>query len=237
VISDISEQERRERAEREFVANAAHELGTPLTAIAASLEVLQGGAKDDPEERDRFLELIERQTSRLSRLRRALLTLARAQTRQETLRLEPVAARTLLLAIADELAAAHPERTFTVNAPEDLAVLAHADLIEQVVLNLAHNAVDHGGAGRVELTAHAVGSRRAAIEVRDDGSGVPAADRDRLFDRFYRGAGRDSGGFGLGLAIVREAVDALGGTVELVSPPGGGTVAVVTLARAETRVA
>jgi signal transduction histidine kinase len=237
VISDISEQERRERAEREFVANAAHELGTPLTAIAASLEVLQGGAKDDPEERDRFLELIERQTSRLSRLRRALLTLARAQTRQETLRLEPVAARTLLLAIADELAAAHPERTFTVDAPEDLAVLAHADLIEQVVLNLAHNAVDHGGAGRVELTAHAVGSRRAAIEVRDDGSGVPAADRDRLFDRFYRGAGRDSGGFGLGLAIVREAVDALGGTVELVSPPGGGTVAVVTLGRAEARVA
>lgn len=237
VLSDISEQERRERAEREFVANAAHELGTPLTAIAASLEVLQGGAKDDPLERDRFLELIERQTSRLGRLRRALLTLARAQTQQEALQLEPVAARTLLLAIADELSSAHPDHTFAVEAPPELVVLAHADLIEQVVLNLAHNAIDHGGAGRVELAAHAVGDRRVALEVRDDGSGVPVADRDRLFDRFYRGAGRDSGGFGLGLAIVREAVGALGGTVELVSPPGGGTVAVVTLARAETRVA
>ncbi|MGH3050089.1 MAG: histidine kinase dimerization/phospho-acceptor domain-containing protein, partial [Gaiellaceae bacterium] len=87
VLTDITERERRERAEREFVANAAHELGTPLTAIATSLEVLRGGAKDDPAERDRFLELIERQTSRLSRLRRALLTLARAQTRQEALQL------------------------------------------------------------------------------------------------------------------------------------------------------
>ena len=86
VLTDISERERRERAEREFVANAAHELGTPLTAIATSLEVLRAGAKDDPAERDRFLELIERQTSRLGRLRRALLTLARAQTRQETIR-------------------------------------------------------------------------------------------------------------------------------------------------------
>jgi HAMP domain-containing protein len=90
VVADISERERRERAEREFVANAAHELGTPLTAISASLEVLQSGAKDDVVERDRFLALIERQTARLSRLRRALLALARAQTRQQALRLEPV---------------------------------------------------------------------------------------------------------------------------------------------------
>src|SRR5262249_55045781 len=81
VLADISERERRERAEREFVTNAAHELGTPLTAIRASLEALQSGAKEDRDERDRFLSLIERQTLRLGRLRRALLALARAQTR------------------------------------------------------------------------------------------------------------------------------------------------------------
>ena len=75
--------------------------------------------------------------------------------------------------------------------------------------------------------------RVAAIEVRDDGAGIPAAGRDRLFDRFYRGS-QDGEGFGLGLAIVREVVRALGGTIELDSPPGGGTVVRITLALAET---
>lgn len=233
VLSDISESERRERAEREFVANAAHELGTPLTAIAASLEVLQTGAKDDPAERDRFIELIERQTSRLSRLRRALLALARAQTRQEAVQLEPVPARRLLATVAEELAGVHEGAEVAIDAPDGLVVLAHAELAEQVVLNLAENALRHGAAARVELAARALDGRLAAIEVRDDGTGIPEAERERLFDRFYRGSARDSDGFGLGLAIVREAVRALGGTIEIDSPPEGGTVVSITLALAE----
>jgi signal transduction histidine kinase/HAMP domain-containing protein len=237
VLTDISERERRERAEREFVANAAHELGSPLTAIATSLEVLQGGAKADPVERDRFLELIERQTSRLSRLRRALLTLARAQTRQEALHLQPVTAAPLLEGVAAEL-----RRTgdveIVVEAPEGLTLLAHPALLEQVVLSLAENALQHGAPTRLELVTRPTDGDFAAVEVRDNGTGIPAAERDRLFDRFYRGAGRrDSEGFGLGLAIAREAVRALGGTIELGSPPGGGTVVRVTLARAEAPVA
>ena len=232
VVTDISERERRERAEREFVANAAHELGTPLTAIATSLEVLRGGAKDDPAERDRFLELIERQTSRLSRLRRALLSLARAQTRQEALQLERVDAAALLEAVAEELRALDGGVDVTIDAAADVAVLGHPDLVEQIVLNLAENALRHGGAAHVELAAQRLGGRAAAIEVRDDGSGIPAAARDRLFDRFYRGS-QEGDGFGLGLAIVREAVRALGGTIEIDSPPDGGTVVRITLALAE----
>ncbi|HET7566506.1 MAG TPA: PAS domain-containing sensor histidine kinase [Gaiellaceae bacterium] len=231
VLTDITERERRERAEREFVANAAHELGTPLTAIATSLEVLRGGAKDDPVERDRFLELIERQTSRLSRLRRALLTLARAQTRQEALQLEPVDAGALLAAAAEELRAGAVDAEVAVDAPEEVVVLAQPDLIEQVVLNLAENALRHGSASRVELAARRVDRRHAVIEVRDDGAGIPAAGRDRLFDRFYRG-GASGDGFGLGLAIVREVVRALGGTIELDAPEQGGTVVRLTLALA-----
>lgn len=233
VLTDISERERRERAEREFVANAAHELGTPLTAIAASLEVLSGGAKDDPEERDRFLELIERQTSRLSRLRRALLTLARAQTRQESLQLEPVSAAALLESAAAELRAAWSGAEVRVEAPEGVAVLGQSELVEQVVLNLAENALRHGDATHVVLAARALDGRLAALEVRDDGSGIPAAGRDRLFDRFYRGS-PEGEGFGLGLAIVREVVRALGGTVEIDSPTAGGTVVRITLALAAT---
>jgi signal transduction histidine kinase len=237
VLTDITERERRERAEREFVANAAHELGTPLTAIATSLEVLRAGAKEDAEERDRFLELIERQTSRLARLRRALLALARAQTRQEALQLEPVTTGALLESVADELRAAGLGGEIVVGAPDELAVLAQPELVEQVVLNLAENALRHGSATQVELRARAVGGNLAAIEVRDDGTGIPPADRDRLFDRFYRGSGRGTDGFGLGLAIVREAVRALGGTIEVHSPREGGTVVRVTLARAEAPVA
>ncbi len=235
VLADVTERERRERAEREFVANAAHELGTPLTAIATSLEVLRAGAKDDPAELDRFLELIERQTSRLSRLRRALLTLARAQTRQEPLQLEPVAVSPLLEAVADELRSVGADVNVVVDAPEELSVLAHPELVEQIIFNLAENALRHGSATQVEVAARALDGRAAVIEVSDNGTGVRAAERDRLFDRFYRGS-KQGEGFGLGLAIVREVVRALGGTIELDSS-SEGTVVQVTLARAEARVA
>ncbi|MGH2934632.1 MAG: sensor histidine kinase, partial [Gaiellaceae bacterium] len=236
VLADVTERERRERAEREFVANAAHELGTPLTAITTSLEVLRGGAKNDAVERERFLELIERQTSRLSRLRRALLTLARAQTRQEAIQLEPMAARSMLEAVAAELGSGGMDAEIVVDCPPGLLVLAHPELTEQVLFNLVENAYRHGSAHRIELTARELDGNAVTIEVRDDGGGIRAGERDRLFDRFYRGT-QNGEGFGLGLAIVREAVRALGGTIELDSPFDGGTVVRVTLARAEARVA
>ena len=103
VLDDLTEQERRELAEREFVSNAAHELRTPLTTIIGAVEVLQAGAKDDPVERDRFLGHIEREAARLARLARALLTLARAHAGQEQPRSEPIALRPLLQEVADDL--------------------------------------------------------------------------------------------------------------------------------------
>jgi two-component system sensor histidine kinase VicK len=226
VIADVSVRERRERAEREFVANAAHELGTPLTAIAASLEVLQGGAKEIPEERDRFLGIVERQTSRLARLRRALLTLARAQTRQEAIVLEPVEVRPLLESVASELG-----DSVSVECPPGLAALGQADLLEQVVYNLAENALKHGSE-TVRLVAEADGAGTVAVSVADEGPGIAEAEQERLFDRFYRSDPVGRSGCGLGLAIVREAVRALGGTIELDSQPGRGTVARVRLSAA-----
>jgi two-component system, OmpR family, phosphate regulon sensor histidine kinase PhoR len=234
VVADISERERRERAEREFVANAAHELGTPLTAISTSLEVLQSGAKNDVAERDRFLALIERQTGRLGRLRRALLALARAQTRQQALQLEPIELRPLFERIAAEAVEAAGDVELAVDAAAGFAVLAHRDLLEQVIVNLVENALRHARPSRVVLAGRPLSAGIAAVEVRDDGRGIAVAERERLFDRFYRGDGE---GFGLGLAIVREAVRAVGGRIEVGPAPAGGTVVRIMLAEAGIAVA
>lgn len=236
VLTDVTERVRRERAEREFVANAAHELRTPIAAIANALEALEIGAKELAEDRDRFLEIARRQTDRLGRLVRALLALSRAQTRQETLRLEPLTVRPLL----DEVAAtleAPVGVAVEVECPAELTVLAHRDLAAQVVANLATNAAKHTERGEVRLSAAATPDGAVVIEVRDTGRGIPAAARERIYDRFYSGDDEQREGFGLGLAIVREAVRALGGVVEIESEPGKGTVARVTLASARREAA
>ena len=219
VVADVSERERRERSEREFVTNAAHELGTPVTAIAASLEALQGGAKDVPGQRDQFLELIERQTGRLVRLRRALLMLARAQTGQEAIGLEPILLRPLLEEVAASLGASvDGEVSFVVDCPDDLMALGREELLEQIVFSLAENALRHSSPTVITLSGRA-GASSVTLEVQDDGSGISPEVRDRVFDRFFQG-GDGRGGFGLGLAIVREAVRALGGSVRVESQPG-----------------
>jgi signal transduction histidine kinase/HAMP domain-containing protein len=235
VVSDISERERRERAEREFVANAAHELRTPIAVIASAVDVLEQGANAVPEDRDRFLGMIRHQTARLGRLVRVLLVLARAQTRQQALQLEPVTLCPLLTEIAAELDP--PESvTVEVSCPDGTAVLAEPDLVAQVVANLARNAVKHTEHGKIVLAAGPSVDGSVVIEVRDTGTGIPAAEQERIFDRFYTGD-ETRAGFGLGLPIVREAVRALGGVVEIESEPGRGTTVRVTLAGAKAEAA
>lgn len=238
VVADVTEQERRERAEREFVANASHELRTPLAAIGGALEVLRLGAKEVPEERDRFLALIERQTSRLGRLSRALLTLARAQTREEPILVEPVELAPLLAEVAGGLALSAGVEVEVRCAP-GVSVMGHAALLESAIANLSTNAVKHTPHGKVVLSAAPRSARSVAIEVSDTGSGIAADDRERVFDRFYSGGNRDGSsreGFGLGLAIVREAVRGMGGSIELSSSPGAGTTVSVVLPSARDGV-
>jgi signal transduction histidine kinase/HAMP domain-containing protein len=222
VLADVSERERRERAEREFVANAAHELRTPLTTIVGAVDALQAGAKDDPVHRDRFLGHIERESGRLARLTRALLVLARAQTHQEAPLLVAVPARDLLEDVRDGMT---PADGVAVDVECDDAVVLHTerDLVEQALANLAANAVRHTEHGRILLAARTLEGGRVELEVTDTGTGIAPADRERIFERFYRAHDRDPGGFGLGLSIVRQAVVALGGTIDAHSAPGSGT--------------
>jgi signal transduction histidine kinase/HAMP domain-containing protein len=228
VLTDVSERDRREAAEREFVTNAAHELRTPLAAIAGAVEVLQSGAKEDPVERDRFLGHIERESARLTRLGRAMLVLARAQTGTEAPRLGRVPLRGLLDDVAASLRP-FDGVTVSVDCADDLAALSDRDLLEQVLVNLAANAARHTDSGSIVLAARPNGRHELAIELRDTGTGISREHRDRIFDRFYRAGNRDGDGFGLGLAIVRASVHALGGSVEIESEPDSGTTARVVI--------
>ncbi len=231
VITDVSELERRERVQREFVANAAHELRTPVTAITSAIEVLQAGAKELPAERDRFLEILDRQSARLARLGRALLVLARAQSSEAEPQLQPMELCPLLEDVAAGLRT-HEGVEVEVECTDGLIVMAERDLVEQVLANLATNASHHTQAGSIRVLGRALPGGGVAIEVIDTGPGIAPDERARIFDRFYRGGSRDSQGFGLGLAIVRQSVRVLGGTVEIDSTRPSGTTVRVTLPEA-----
>jgi PAS domain S-box-containing protein len=220
VLEDVTRRERRRRAESEFVSNAAHELQTPVAAIQSALEVLQAGAKDVASDRDLFLAHIERESERLARLARTLLQLARAETGEEPPTLILVELRPLLEEVAAELTPA-PEVAVAVSCRPGVGVLADPDLVRQVVWNIASNAARHTSAGEVVLSGRDLG-RVTEIEVADTGSGMTQVEQERAFDRFYR-AGRRSDGFGLGLAIARDAVRALSGTITLDSTLDVGT--------------
>ena len=224
VLTDVSEQERRERAEREFVTNAAHELRTPLAAIASAVEVLQQGAKEQPGDRDRFLEVVERQTARLTNLAHALLTLARAQTRSEPVRLEPVPVVPLLREIVEGVASA----SVSTDTGGGVEVLAHRELLRHALENLTTNALKHGAGGGLTLRVSEADDEHVRIEVADEGSGMTPGDAARALDRFYR-ADSDTDGFGLGLSIVREAVSAMDGTLSIESRPEEGTTVSIVL--------
>jgi two-component system sensor histidine kinase VicK len=230
VITDVSLQERRERAEREFVANAAHELRTPLSAIAGAAEALETGAAEDPADRERFVAIISRQTARLGRLVQALLTLARVQTGAEELQLEKVEMKPLLGEVVAEAVAGGA--SVELKCPQDLSVVAHEDLLRQAIENLISNALKYGG-GEVRVEARAHPRKRVRIEVGDSGAGLDVEQRERVFDRFFRSGRRDGEGFGLGLSIVREVISALQGEVEIDSARGSGTRVSIVLPGAE----
>jgi signal transduction histidine kinase len=231
----MSERERQEQAEREFVTNAAHELRTPLQTILGAVEVLQGGAKERPDRRDRFLEHIERESKRLARLARSLLILARAQSETEAPRRMPVPLQPLLTEVAAGFPADDGTVDVRVTCLDDVVVFSDRDLLEQAVFNLAKNAVEHTRVGHVELSARKEDGGPVTITVGDSGPGISPEAQERIFDRFYRGPTRDGEGFGLGLSIVDQAVRTLGGRLELDSWPGRGTRATITIPSAVAR--
>ena len=220
IVDDVTERERARQSEREFVENAAHELRTPLAAIVSVMDVLDSGAKDVPETRDRFLKHIRVQSERLSRLATSLLVLARLQTGVEQPRLTVVPVLPLLEEIAGRLDPAEGVEV-SVRGSELTGALADRDLLHRAVANVAENSAKHTKTGEIVLEAVANGTT-IQIEIRDTGPGMSEEEQERAFHRFYRSS-NGTDGFGLGLAIAEEAVLGLGGTIELESEPGSGT--------------
>ncbi len=216
----LAEREKLERAQRDFATNAAHELRTPVAAIMSSVEMLQTGAKEEPEARDAFIDAIDDQSRRLARLTRALLTLARAQAGQEEPRRERVAVRPLLERLAAEAQTRDGVAIEVEGGPA--SAWANVDLLEQALSAAVGNAVRHTRHGRIVLRSEPNSSDGVWLSVTDTGPGMSPEQREHAFERFYRGVDtRD--GFGLGLAIVKQATEAMGGTVELDSRHGAGT--------------
>jgi signal transduction histidine kinase len=236
VMRDIAEQvddERTERAGRDFVTNAAHQLQSPVAGIISAVEVLQAGAKDGPE-RDVFLDHIERESNRLARLARALLILARAQTGVETPKDEIVALEPLLAEVAGSLRPTAGVRV-DVACPRELAVVTSRELVEQALMNVAENAAKYTMEGRITLEGRRFDGG-VEIVVSDTGPGIPRREQARVGDRFYRGTRNGSDGFGLGFSIVQSAIRALDGELDFGDAEGRGTVVRIRLPRGATLV-
>jgi len=234
VVRDRTDELRRDQAEREFVSNAAHELRNPIAGMSGAIEVLRSGAKDDPEAREHFLDRLATDVDRVSRLTKALLTLARMEAVGEG------EADVVSVDIAvSEAIAAHdmpvPDgiELRTEVAP-DLAAKADPVLLRQILIGLLTNAFKHTPApGAVTLRAH-LNEDRVVIEVEDTGTGIRADEQDRVFDRFYRGSGSlEREGFGLGLAIAKRMVDVMGGEISVDSEEGQGSTFRVALRAAD----
>jgi two-component system phosphate regulon sensor histidine kinase PhoR len=233
VMHDITELRQLEGIRREFVANVSHELRTPLTSIRALVETLEAGAIDDPEVSSDFLARIISEVDRLASLVDELLDLARLESGRVRINPEPVAADVALHRAAERLGPQTERAGLRVDvtvAPDTPTVLADRARVDQVLLNLVHNAAKFTpSGGAISLSARLIDDD-VEFRVADTGVGVGDDELPRLFERFYKtDRARRSEGTGLGLAIAKHIVQAHGGSIWAEPNAPRGTVFVFTL--------
>lgn len=238
ILRDITELAQTVQVQKDFVANASHELRTPIAAIRMAAETLDNGAADDPAMRTRLLKTIADHVDRLEETIRDLMDLSRTDAAALTATLAPTdlrAAAEALRATFDPLAA---ERTITLSIEIDdgsRLISSDARLLALILRNLIENAAKHARPQTtVRVTAQRLPSGGVRLEVADKGTGIPLAHQERVWERFYQVDPARTGvtgrrGTGLGLAIVRQAVTALGGQCGLESAWGEGTTVWVEL--------
>lgn len=215
---------------RELMAGVSHELRTPVATLRGYLESAQADSPTLPHD----LEVMEREVIRLQALIDDLFTLSRAEVGRLTLRCVPTDVGDLARRVVDTaapLAWQSGRVQLVADVPPDLPMaVADAGRLEQVLRNLVHNAVRHTPPGGIVAVVASVGSD-VGIEVRDTGAGIAAEDLPHIWERFYRGDRADENNAGLGLALVKELTEAMGGAVRVESVPGTGSVFRVGLRR------
>lgn len=222
VIQDITEHSLYERLRKEFVANVSHELKTPLTTICSLTETLLEGALNDPSSNRRFIELIDQDATRLSRLIDDLLALSEIESQAVLLKLSRVELIPLMNAMLSSLKQGIEQRRLRVSVqfPEGLSVRADPDRLRQVLLNLLDNSIKYNKEGG-EIMIRAIREDSwVKITVADTGIGMAEEDLPRIFERFYRvekSRSRELGGTGLGLSIVKHIVESHGGKISVTS--------------------
>jgi two-component system phosphate regulon sensor histidine kinase PhoR len=229
VLHDISELRRLERIRRDFVANVSHELKTPLTAIRGFSETLLAGALEDPKNKRRFVEIIRNHSVRLARLTDDLLKLARIEAGKLDLEFAPVQIWDIVAPCLEtsKRQAEIKSQTLAMEVPDLFPALwCDAASMGEVLQNLLDNAIQYTPpSGCITLGAE-VRENVAVLTVADTGIGIPQADQDRIFERFYRvdaARSREAGGTGLGLAIAKHIVEAHGGKIWAQSEVGRGS--------------
>jgi two-component system phosphate regulon sensor histidine kinase PhoR len=236
VLHDTTALRRAERMRADFVANASHELKTPIAGIMGFIETLLGPARDDAAARERFLGIMAEQAERMRRLVDDLLMLSRIEQHEHARPAAAVDVGRVLGGVRDLLQLKASSRKVTVELAVDPALppaVGDYDELTIVFQNLIDNAIKYARpATTVRVAARPLEPDRLAVAVSDEGDGIPAAHLPRLTERFYRvdnARSRQLGGTGLGLAIVKHVVNRHRGRLDIQSTPGKGSVFTVTL--------
>ncbi len=247
VLDDLTAARRVEQMRVDFIANASHELRTPLASLSGFIETLRGHAKDDPEAREKFLEIMYQQSVRMRYLIDDLLSLSRIELNEHVPPSDRVDLAAVVADVIDTLAPISQEAAVEIrfDHPDTLPrALGTREELTQVVQNLLDNALKYGRAGGhvdVRLSASPANSEpllpgaHLLIEVQDYGEGIPRADIPRLTERFYRvdvARSREQGGTGLGLAIVKHIINRHRGALDIESQVGKGTTFKVMIPQA-----
>lgn len=237
VLRDITRDREAARHKSEFVAHAAHELRTPLSAIRAYVEMLVDGEATDEKTRAEYYEIIQASADRLGRMINNILDISRIETGTVRVNKEPVAVSMIVKEAADTMRPQAEKKK--INLTEELApvverILADKDLIQQAILNLLSNAIKYtpdAGSVHIRMVVCDDG-RRMKIEVSDSGAGIPSEDLPRMFEKFFRVEANKSlaSGTGLGLNLVKQIVEAVhGGEISVTSEVGKGSSFAITL--------
>jgi two-component system phosphate regulon sensor histidine kinase PhoR len=236
VLHDTTALRRAERMRADFVANASHELKTPIAGLLGFIETLRGPARDDEVARERFLGIMGEQADRMRRLVDDLLMLSRIEQHEHARPDAEVDLERVLASVMDLLQLKASSRGVALEleiAPELPLALGDADELTIVFQNLIDNAIKYSKPSTaVRVTAKSLDAERLSVAVADEGDGIPPVHLPRLTERFYRvdtARSRQLGGTGLGLAIVKHVVNRHRGRLDIQSTPGKGSVFSVTL--------